>query len=372
MRILHISTPFLPVRNDLEYGGTERVVYLLDKKISERGHESYVAAPGTSEPTGKLCPTIAREIGVASILNKENGMGFDDLYSMLEHMSKSLRYARGFDFVHAHDEYAVPFMPMLNSPSLVTLHSDYEGGFWDSVLHPDITRLDVNLVAISNVQRNVYMDAGYNVEYVVYNGVDTDNVTFSDKKKDYLLTLGSIMPVKGQHTAIAVGRSLGLDVIVAGNIGNHGYFDEKIKPFITHDLSGSRDKLADYLSLGNSPASKVVYVGRVNDEQKMPLYANAKTFLMPVEWEEPFGLVMIEAMASGTPVIAYNRGAIPEIVADGKTGYIVANAEEMQDAVKNAGRIKPEDCRQHVIERFSAERMAEDYLKLYQHLSGSN
>lgn len=371
MKILHVSTPFLPVRDDLEYGGTERIVYLLDRELSKRGYDSYVAAIKTSRPAGTLYPTVEREIGISGVLDKEGGTEFEGLNSRLEHIAESLRYANsGFDVVHVHDDNMLPFMPMIRPPSLITLHSDYEGGFWNTHLHPRMVDLNVNLVAISKSQRRIYRSAGYNVDFVVYNGVDVDNFEFSERRIPYLLSLGSVKPEKGQHTAIEVGKRVGIDVVVAGNIGNQRYFDEMIQPHITHDISDIEDKLTGYLSL-NSHGPRIVYTGMVNDSQKKPLYANALAFLMPIEWEEPFGLVMTEAMASGTPVIAYNRGSVPELVEDEKTGYIVESIDDMIGAVKNAERIRPEDCRQHVRDNFSSERMTEEYLKVYNYLTGS-
>ncbi len=371
MKILQVSTPFLPVGTDLDYGGSERIVYFLDRELEARGYDSYVAAPATSKPRGHLYPTIEREVGVSGVLDKEGGSEFEGLNYRLEHIAESLKYANaGFDVVHIHDDNMLPFIGFIRAPSVMTLHSDYGGGFWNSTLHPGMTEVDAHMVAISDSQRRIYKSAGYNIDHVIYNGIDVDSFNATAPKMNYLLTLGTILPQKGQHNAIEVGRRLGTDVILAGNVGNPRYYEERVRPSITHDISDAQDKLAEYIALEKSQVGpKVVYTGPVNDVQKRPLYARAMAFLMPIEWEEPFGLVMAESMASGTPVIAYNRGAVPEIVVDGKTGYIVDNIDDMVRAVDYAGKIRAEDCRQNAEKRFSVSRMADDYLNLYDALS---
>ncbi|MFA4953113.1 MAG: glycosyltransferase family 4 protein [Candidatus Pacearchaeota archaeon] len=379
MKILQISTPFLPIREDLKYGGTERVVFLLDQELNRLKHDVTVAAPKTSKPLGKLYPTIEVDIGVSDNFIEEKGKE-DDSISLtrqinqtnlrLEHIARAVRFANSqdFDVVHIHDDNIVPFMPLINAPSLLTLHCYYSGEFWDSSLHPDITSLGVNLVAISKDQKKIYEKYGFKVRDVVYNGVDENKFSLSDEKNNFVFSLGIIHPRKGQREAIEAGKKSGLDVIIAGNIGIPSYFEKEIAPNITHDISNQKNKLESYLELPGESGGRVVYAGEVNDVQKKSLFSNARAFLMPITRPEPFGLVMVEAMLSGTPVIAYRCGSVPEIVADGKTGYIVENVDEMRKAIGEAGNLSSQECRDYAIKNFSKTRMAERYLEVYQEL----
>jgi len=368
MKALQISTPFLPVAPDLKYGGSERVLYLLDSELNKLGYSAGVVAPEGSNPASKLYPTIPRAIGVDDVLDKAKNSAFTGFALRADHAARAIKYANeleGIDLVHLHDDNILPFDFLINRPSLVTLHSDIDS-FWDLSITPFVGKRKSKLVSISQSQKKIYESKGHKVDYVVYNGVDENVFSLSDKKHPYLLSLGGINPVKGQRDAIEVGKRTGLDVILAGNIGNAGYFETEIKPHITHDLTKESDKLGTYLSLP-SASPKVVYVGPVTDVQKAPLYSNATAFLMPIHWEEPFGLVLVESMLSGTPVIAYNRGSIPEIVKDG-TGIIVPaeNLEEMIHSVNQIGSFSPEECRRIAAQEFGKSRMAHNYLAVYE------
>ena len=366
MRVLQISTPFLPVSSNLRYGGSERIVYLLDKELNLRGLSAGVVAPRDSTPESYLYPTISKSLGVDGILDKSQNSEFMGFAVRAEHLAQSIKYAnelKDMDIVHIHDDNILPFDFLLNKPSLITLHSDIDS-FWDLSLTPSLKDKKSKFVSISQNQKKIQEARGHKVDYAVYNGVEENKFSISNSIQNYLLTLGSIQPVKGQHNAIEVAKKTGFDLIIAGNIGNKNYFDEKISPNITYDLSKEEDKLEEYLSIKSS-SQKLVYVGPVTDEQKAPLYSYAKAFLMPIEWEEPFGLVMVESMMSGTPVIAFNRGSIPEIVQEG-TGYIVNNLEEMVEAVKNIDCFDREKIREKAIDKFGKKQMVDNYIKVYQ------
>lgn len=363
MKILQISTPFLPVKKGQIHAGTERIVYSLDAELSRWNHDSFVAAPKLSEPTGTLLATIKESI------SSDQHATTKAIYLRIEHLAKALQYAQhDFEVVHVHDENFLVFMPLLKTPSLLTLHLDSAEYFWNSEIHPDIVDIPIPLVAVSRNQQQLFRTAGFTVDQVIYNGINLKDFSFAQEKSNFLLSLGRITPSKGQHTALEVGRKTRIDTLVAGNVEDRDYFQTFVQPQIRYDLSGFDDKLKGYHALLNDKSPKTIYLGPVNDLQKEPLFAHAKAFLMPIDWEEPFGLVMIEAMACGTPVIAFNRGAVPEIVKDGKTGYIVNTIDEMCEAVQKVDRIKPEDCRRHVEQNFSVERMANDYLQLYAEL----
>jgi glycosyltransferase involved in cell wall biosynthesis len=182
---------------------------------------------------------------------------------------------------------------------------------------------------------------------VVHNAIDVETFPFSTQKDDYLLFLSRIGPEKGTHLAIEVARRLGMRLLVAGKVDrvDQAYYHEVVEPLIDGE--------------------QVVFLGEADASAKRELYRRAYCLLLPLCWEEPFGLVMAEAMACGTPVVAFARGAAPEIVVDGVTGYLVEDVDGMVEAVRNAERIDPARCRQHVMEHFSPQVMAERYLASY-------
>ena len=374
MKILQMSTSFLPVTPNLKYGGSERIVYLLDRELHSRGLSAGVVAPYGSEPASYLHPTLPKAIGVDDVLDKSKDNAFTGFAVRASHVAESINYAntlKGVDVVHLHDDNIIPFDFLINKPSLATLHSDIDS-FWDLSLTPFLKERKSKFVSISQSQKKIYEAKGHRIDYVVYNGVEEEKFFISEANYSYLLTLGSIQPVKGQDKAIEVAKKTGLDLIIAGNIGNAKYFENEIKPQITHDLTKEENKLDSYISAySNSP--KIVYVGSVNDEQKAPLYSHAKAFLMPIDWEEPFGLVMVEAMMSGTPVIAFNKGSIPEVVKDG-TGIIVpaGNLEEMARAVTESEQINPVLCRKIAVDNFGKDQMADNYIKIYEEINQNN
>ncbi|MDP2736545.1 MAG: glycosyltransferase [bacterium] len=367
IKVILISTPFLPVSSELKYGGSERIVYLLDKGLSEKNICAGVVAPVSSRPVSQLYPTVHQEVGVATILDKSQQEDWEGLYLRFEHISLAIQYANnlpGIDLVHLHDDNVLIFDTLISRPTLLTLHGDIDG-FWDLALNPSLKNCQSKLVAISQSQKKIFESRGFKISYVVYNGVDESLFELADKKFNYLLSLGAIMPVKGQKNAIEVALNSGHDLILAGNIGDKTYFKEKIKPKITHDLVEAEDKLAAYLGLPASSQPKIVYVGPVSDGQKKKLYAGAKVFLMPIDWDEPFGLVMVEAMMSGTPVIAFGRGSVPEIINPNQTGYIVNNVEEMIKALAIIDRLDVKKCRQIAIKKFGKDQMVNNYIKVY-------
>lgn len=240
-----------------------------------------------------------------------------------------------------HPEVALPFVR--NYPNVPVAY----------IMHDPITALQArtlkmyttpnqHVISISDKQRETAPDLPYLA--TVYNGINTDYFTPTrDKKGDYLLFLGSILPRKGTREAVEVARKSGERLVIAGPTypDNRAYFAEFVEPFIDND--------------------QIRYLGHVPHDQTAPLFQNAKAFLMPIQWEEPFGLTMAEALACGTPVIAINRGSVPEIIEDGKTGFIVSSVDEMVDAVKKIHTIDPKVCRKTTETRFSVDAMVDAY-----------
>lgn len=371
MIIVHVAPPFLAIDKTMKYGGTEREILSLSRKQEEAGYHTKILAPADSTVDG-LIPTT-RSIGVDEIytptLDKHKVRA--NSWGKLEHVAKVLEYNTTNDdlFFHVHDDYLVPFLPLLKVPSVVTLHSPYED-FWPAEEYPELMAKTRNLIALSQSHKRIYESYGYTIRGVVYNGIDVENFPFSVQKDDYLLSLSAIATHKGQKVAVDVALASRRNLIIAGNIGDQDYFNREIKPHLHYDLSSSEDKLAAYRAL--PPGRKVVYVGAVNDEQKKPLLARASAFLMPILWEEPFGLVVVESLACGTPVIAFSRGSMPELIQSGKTGYLCTTPAEMVQTLERITSIEHALCRRDVEERFSSNKAAQEYLTLYQEIAGTN
>lgn len=203
-------------------------------------------------------------------------------------------------------------------------------------------KFGTKLISISNAQRKAYPDANYVA--TVYNGVDTSLYTFNGNSSDYFLYLGSIGRNKNPKEAILACKMAGVPMIIGGRIKDVEYYEKEILPLID--------------------GKQIRWVGELSRDEIIDLYQNAKGFLFPTLWEEPFGLVLIEAGSCGTPVIAYPNGAIPEIIEEGKNGYMVLNKNEMSEKIKMIGSIKREDCRKIVEEKFSIGKMIDSYEKV--------
>lgn len=186
---------------------------------------------------------------------------------------------------------------------------------------------------------------------VVHNGIDVESFPFQEKKSDYALFIGRLAPEKGPHLAIEAAQRAGIRLVVAGKASTReerDYFEALVKPHID--------------------GCRVEFVGEADAVLKRELYRSARCFLAPIQWEEPFGLVMIEAMACGTPPIAISRGAAPEIIEDGVTGFLVRDANEMAGAIDSVDTIDPHRCRSHVVSCFSPTALADNYLALYERI----
>ena len=244
-----------------------------------------------------------------------------------------------FDVVHMNDALAVPLSRFVHAPAIHTLHHPYE---------PDLSALyarypDVHYVAISDAQRRLERMPKL---HTVHHGLRLGDYRFNDRKEGYLLFLGRFAPVKGAHLAIEAARRAGLPLKLAGEIqpAFQDYWDHKVQPHVD--------------------GSAVQYVGEADQALKNELLAGASALLFPIQWNEPFGLVMIEAMACGTPVIALAGGAVDEVVRNGVSGWICPNVDEMALRAAHPG-ISPSSCRRDAEQRFSVERMAASYEAVY-------
>jgi glycosyltransferase involved in cell wall biosynthesis len=337
MRIAQVAPLFERVPPPL-YGGTERVVSYLTEELVRMGHEVTLFASGDSETSARLVPGCPRAL-----------WRDPDVRETLPHhvhlMELVFRDVSRFDVIHFHTDYLhFPLVRRHRCPSVTTLHG---------MVHPhDLAALfseyrDVPLVSISDNQRRPIPEANW--RGTVHHGLPRNLFTFRGDPGTYLVYLGRMSPEKRVDRAIEIARRSGMALKIAAKIypEERHYFDETLAPLLQ--------------------ASKplVEFVGEIGQGDRDELLGGAAAFLFPIEWPEPFGLVMIEALACGTPVIAWRRGSVPEVLEDGVTGYIVDSVEEAVDAVERIHGLSRATCRRVFEERFEASRMARDYLDLY-------
>lgn len=330
MKIAIIAPPFerTPPK---KYGGTERIVSLLAEGLVSRGHDVTLFATGDSITNGKLKSYFDSPV-----------RPYDENVGILHHVLAIADIDNSFDIIHNHNWNYACFSLLTQVPMITTLHNDHS----DLFKLPVFQEMNLNLIAISDKQKQSISESGTKVQYMVHNAIDFSNIAMCENKENYTVFLGDVAAYKGAHTAINVSLEAKIPIKIAGKIkGNEAFFDEKISPYLDGE--------------------NVVYVGELNDTEKYELLKKARVLLFPIEWEEPFGLVMIEAMACGTPVVAFDRGAVSEIVANNKTGFIVNTAEEMVNAIKNIDSISYKQCRAHA-ELFSLDKMIQKHIDIYQ------
>jgi glycosyltransferase involved in cell wall biosynthesis len=322
------------------YGGTERVVAYLSDALVELGHEVTLFASGDSLTQAKLAPIWPRALRLDPRVKDH----FVPLFMQLETVA---RRAHEFDVIHSHlDYFGYPLLRLLGTPSLTTLH-----GRLDLPELPALYGLygDVPVVSISDSQREPLPEANYVA--TVLHGLPQHLLKRGQGSGGYLAFLGRISPEKAPDAAIRIAARAGRPLKIAAKVDrvDEGYFKSTVEPL---------------LSMGD-----VDYVGEICEDQKEEFLGNAAALLFPIAWREPFGLVMIEAMACGTPVIAFECGSVPEILEQGVTGFIVHNEREAIEAVGRIDTLDRKRIRAEFDRRFTAHHMAQNYLKLYARLS---
>jgi glycosyltransferase involved in cell wall biosynthesis len=341
MRIAVVSTPFVSVPPQ-HYGGTELVVHELTEGLVERGHDVTLFATGDSTTKAKL-----RALYPTGQWPPDPLTDFNHVSWAMEQVARTARY----DVVHVHSAVALACDRFLNDTPLVyTLHHER-----DELLSAFYTHFpEAQYVAISEDQRRREVPLPH-VD-VIHHGLDPSRFEWTESPADYVCFVGRFSRIKGPHTAIDVAAHAGLAIFVAGEVH-------------PPDARWAKRELARRLR-----RSHVRFLGAIGPAIKVPLLREARAFLAPIEWNEPFGLVFVEAMLSGCPVIAYGRGSIPEIVDEGITGFIVDSAEEMAAMIRPGGRLEAFDrrrCRERAVERFSRERMVTNHLELYERVAGT-
>ena len=325
------------------YGGTERVIAELTETLVQRGHDVTLFASGDSRTQAHLMPFVPAAIGFGPATNP-----VDTHLALLTEVYRRAG-AGEFDVIHSHlEQVTLPFIRSVRIPTVLTFHSRLDV--------PALVRLlraypDAHLVSISDSQREPIPDAGWVA--TVYHGVDVRSFPFSPTPGGYLAFVGRIAPEKGPEHAIAIAKRAGVPLKIAAKIDpkDRAYFKQVMQPLL-------HDPLVDF-------------VGPLNERHKRQLLRGACALLLPIDWPEPFGIVFIEALACGTPVLTRPLGAAPEVIEDGVTGYVRAADEDLADAVRELPALDRAACRRNAEERFDTSRMTDNYVRVYERLLAS-
>jgi glycosyltransferase involved in cell wall biosynthesis len=339
MKIAQVA-PLIEAVPPKMYGGTERVVAYLSDALVELGHDVTLFASGDSFTKAQLAPSCPRALRLDPSIRDP----FAPLFMQLETVA---RRAHEFDVIHAHiDYFAYPLLQRLQTPSLTTLHGRLD--------LPELQALygifgDVPVVSISNSQRQPLPQANYVA--TVPHGLPQDLLAKRDGSGGYLAFLGRVSPEKAPDAAIRIAAQAGIPLKIAAKIDrvDEQYFKSTIEPL---------------LGVG-----RVEFVGEIGEDEKEEFLGNAAALLFPIAWREPFGLVMIEAMACGTPVIAFDNGSVPEVLEEGVTGFIVHDEQQAAEAVRQIGAFDRNRIRAEFDRRFTAHHMAQNYVGLYARLA---
>jgi glycosyltransferase involved in cell wall biosynthesis len=339
MRIAQVA-PLVEAVPPKLYGGTERVVAYLTDALVELGHEVTLFASGDSSTKATLVPIWPRALRLDPSVKDP----FAPVFMQLETVA---RRANEFDVIHSHlDYFGYPLLRRLGVPSVTTLH-----GRLDLPELPPLYELygDIPVVSISDSQRAPLPHANYVA--TIFHGLPKDLLDKGSGGGGYLAFLGRISPEKAPDAAIRIAAEAGIPLRIAAKVDrvDQEYFKSTIEPL---------------LSLG-----QVEFIGEIGEDQKGEFLGNAAGLLFPIAWREPFGLVMIEAMACGTPVIAFENGSVPEVLEHGVTGFIVRSEREAIEAVGRIGALDRGRIRAEFDRRFTAHHMAQNYLKLYARLA---
>ena len=341
MKVAMLAPPWIPVPPS-GYGGIEQVIALLAAELTERGNDvTLFAAPGTRSRAQVLSP-------LEDPHPEEIEMSLYEADHVASAFARLEQADPPFDVLHDNCGFtAFAFADRVDTPVIHTLHgpfTDETTAFYRRHGHK------ARAVALSRYQAG-QAPAELDVVAVIGNPIVVDDFPFSAERGDYLLWIGRLDEDKGPNRAIAAAREAGARLILAGPVqpGQESFFQHEVEPHLD---------------------GRIRYIGEVGDE-KGDLYAGASALLMPIRWPEPFGLVMTEAMACGTPVIAFPEGSAPELVLDGETGFVVDDEQEMAEAIARVGEIDRARCRDSARERFDVSPVAEAYEKAYEAVSSS-
>lgn len=342
MRIAQVS-PLYESVPPKQYGGTERVVSYLTEALVEKGHEVTLFASADSITSARLVPCCNQSL-------RTNSECVDPISHHLLMLEKLYQRENEFDIIHFHiGMLHYPLVRRSTMPSITTMHGRLDIKDFQTILSEFS---EIPSISISKNQRLPVPD----IKWVktIYHGLPKGIYNYHEHPEEYLAFLGRIAPEKRVDRAIAIAIRTGMPIKIAAKIDkvDCDYYESEIKHLMDHPL--------------------VEFLGEIGESEKEDFLGNASALLFPIDWPEPFGLVMIEAMACGTPVVAYRNGSVPEIIDHGTTGFIVSSMDEAVQAVNQIGDIRRTDCRKIFEERFTDTIMAQKHLDLYWHLIGSN
>lgn len=338
MKIAQIA-PLIESVPPHQYGGTERIVSYLTEELVHKGHEVTLFASGDSVTSATLEPACKHAL--------RKNKNTDSWLTHVLMLEKVAAREMDFDVIHFHTgcvHYSIA--RRMSVPNLTTHHGRLDLPE-TQLLFNEFT--DIPLISISNNQRAEYVQGNW--LGTVYNGIPKDLYSFQPQPGKYLAFLGRISPEKGIDKAIEIARFLDMELLISAKVdkADVAFYESKIKPLLKEP--------------------KINFVGEINDQEKNDFLGNAFALLFPIDWPEPFGLVMIEAMACGTPVIAYRCGSVPEIMRQGVSGFIVNNVNDAVTAVEKVASLDRQQCRRYFEKKFTAQRMAAEYLTIYKHMA---
>jgi glycosyltransferase involved in cell wall biosynthesis len=341
MKIAQIAPLWIPIP-PRTYGGIELMLYNLVEELKRRGHEVTLYASGDSNVSAFLKSPIEKGIWLQKSVRNPHAA----VIRMLTMIKNDLK---NYDLVHNHFSFFM--FPLADEagapPMLTTLHNPIDSSLADAIhVYPN-----TDFCVLSEDEKESAEEFGIKPIGVVPNGIEVEKYKFNPNPGDYLLYLGRLNKEKGVLTALQVAKKMEQKIVIAGNIvgaEEWTYFMHEVQPHLNEE--------------------RVKFLGQVDFAEKIKLLRNAKALLFPIDRREPFGLVMIEAMACGTPVIAFNMGSVPEIVADKKTGFIVETEDEMCDVIKKIEKINRENCRKAVEQKYTIKHMVDKYEEIYKKL----
>lgn len=339
MRIAQVAPLYESVPPRL-YGGTERVVSWLTEELVRQGHDVTLFASGDSLTNARLIPACSRALRL-------DPRCIDSLSHHINLLERVLQEKDEFDIIHFHIDYLhFPVSRREGLPQLTTLHGRLD--------IPDLVPLyrefsEMPVISISDAQRKPLPWANWHG--TVHHGMTEDIFKPYLKEGEYLAFLGRVSPEKGLDRAIEIALSAEMPLKIAAKVdrADTDYYEHVIKPLLGSEL--------------------IEFIGEISDLEKNEFLGNARAFLFPINWAEPFGIVLIEALACALPVVAYPLGSVPEIIDDGVSGFLVNNVDEAVEAVTNIATIDRKMCRRSFEQRFSVKRMAQDYLSIYKRIA---
>lgn len=335
MRIAQVA-PLYVATPPHGYGGTERIISGLTETLVKQGHEVTLFATGDSRTSARLVACTPKALGFEHL--------FESGASHTAMLAQVYRRANEFDVIHAHVDYqALPFAANCKTPTIITLH-----GALDIDGYPEALSAfpEMRYVSISNNQRTPLPNLNWAA--TVYHGIDVDAHPFGEQPGKYLLFVGRISPEKGPERAIAIAKQCGIPLKIAAKVDpkDRKFFNQAVKPLLDDPL--------------------IEFLGPVDERRKCQLMQNALALLLPIRWQEPFGMVYIESLACGTPVLTCPMGAAPEILSEGETGFMRVSDEELAEAALRVHTVSRTGCRDWAKRRFDISTMTRNYLDVYQ------